>query len=143
MTLPDAPVNGAPLSRGPVAGTRTPGRGPPKFPRDDGFQAEVGRRVAAYFRETGKRDRDCWPMYLKTAVILAWWAASYGLLVFVAQTWWQALPAAVSLALALAAIGFSIQHDGGHHAYSRRGWVNRLAATTPPSSPASPRTIGS
>src|SRR5213078_2117143 len=37
----------------------------PKFPKDDGFQAELGRRVAAYFQKTGKRDRDCWQMYLK------------------------------------------------------------------------------
>jgi linoleoyl-CoA desaturase len=69
-------------------------------------------------------------MYLKTAVILAWGAISYVCLVFVAQTWWQAVPAAVSLAFALAGVGFSIQHDGGHRAYSRRGWVNWLAASS-------------
>ena len=68
----------------------------PKFPKDDGFQAELRRRVAAYFRATGKPDRDCWQMYLKTAIILAWCAASYWLLVFVAQTWWQAVPPALS-----------------------------------------------
>jgi linoleoyl-CoA desaturase len=100
----------------------------PKFPKDDGFQAELGRRVAAYFHTTGKRERDCWQMYLKTVIILAWCAVSYWLLVFVAQTWWQALPAALSVACAFAAIGFSIQHDGGHSAYSRRPWINRLAA---------------
>ena len=100
----------------------------PKFPKDDGFQAELGRRVAAYFHTTGKRERDCWQMYLKTVIILAWCAVSYWLLVFVVQTWWQALPAALSLACAFAAIGFSIQHDGGHSAYSRRPWINRLAA---------------
>jgi linoleoyl-CoA desaturase len=119
------------LTDSPVADAVTDAEAPrPKFPRDDGFQAEVSRRVSAYFRLTGKRERDCWRMYLKTVVILAWWAASYWLLVFVTQTWWQAVPAAVSLAVALAAVGFSIQHDGGHHAYSRRNWVNRLAATS-------------
>jgi linoleoyl-CoA desaturase len=30
----------------------------------------------------------------------------------------------------MAAIGFNIQHDGGHKAYSDRHWVNRLAAMT-------------
>jgi linoleoyl-CoA desaturase len=100
----------------------------PKFPKDDGFQAELGRRVAAYFRTTGKPERDCWQMYLKSVFILAWTAVSYWLLVFVAQTWWQALPAALSLSCGLAAIGFAIQHDGGHNAYSRRSWINRLAA---------------
>ena len=67
-------------------------------------------------------------MYLKTAVILAWLATSYALLVFAAPTWWLAAPLAISLALAISAVGFSIQHDGSHHAYSRYGWVNRLAA---------------
>ena len=100
----------------------------PKFPKDDGFQAELSRRVAAYFRETGKPDRDCWQMYVKTFIILAWCAVSYWLLVFVAQTWWQAILPTLSLSCAFAAIGFAIQHDGGHSAYSRRPWINRLAA---------------
>src|SRR5262245_59526150 len=100
----------------------------PKFPADTGFQAEVRRRVDNYFKVTGKRERDQPAMYLKSAAILAWLIGSWALLVFAAQTWWQALPLAVALALAMAALGFSIQHDGGHNAYSRRRWVNKLAA---------------
>jgi linoleoyl-CoA desaturase len=67
-------------------------------------------------------------MYLKTAIIFLSLAASYGLLVFAASTWWQVLPLAVSLGLAMAAVGFNIQHDGGHHAYSQRSWINKLMA---------------
>jgi linoleoyl-CoA desaturase len=100
----------------------------PKFPKDTGFHAEVERRVAAYFQTTRRRERGSWRMYLKTAVILAWCAASYALLVFAAQTWWQAVPLGFCLALGLGAIGFSIQHDGGHRAYSRRRWMNKLAS---------------
>ena len=109
-----------------VAGAQPAAR--PKFPKDDGFQAELTRRVATYFHSTGKPERDCWQMYVKTFVILAWCAVSYWLLVFVVQTWWQALPTALLLACGFGAIGFSIQHDGGHSAYSRRPWINRLAA---------------
>ena len=106
-----------------TAGTR------PKFPRDEaGFLAELKRRADAYFKETGKSERDCWRMYLKTAVILAWLATSYSLLVFAAPTVWLAVPLSISFALAISAVGFSIQHDGGHHAYSRFAWINRLAA---------------
>jgi linoleoyl-CoA desaturase len=100
----------------------------PKFPADAGFQAEVRRRVADYFKTTGKSERDSVWMYLKTATIFVWLVGSWTLLVFAAQTWWQGIPLAVSLALSMAALGFSIQHDGGHHAYSRRRWVNKLAA---------------
>ncbi len=67
-------------------------------------------------------------MYLKTAIVLTWFAASYALLVFVATTWWMALPLAISLALAMAAIGFNIQHDGSHGAYSKHPWINKLMA---------------
>ncbi|QJW95453.1 fatty acid desaturase family protein [Frigoriglobus tundricola] len=101
----------------------------PKFPKDEaGFMTELRRRADAYFAETGRSERDCWRMYLKTAVILAWLATSYALLVFAAPTVWLAAPLSISLAFAISAVGFSIQHDGGHHAYSRFAWVNRLAA---------------
>jgi linoleoyl-CoA desaturase len=69
-------------------------------------------------------------MYLKTAVLLAAFATSYVLLVFYSQTWWQALPLAVLLGLTTAGIGFNVQHDGGHQAYSERPWVNKLMAFT-------------
>jgi linoleoyl-CoA desaturase len=101
-----------------------------KFASDAGFQKEVRRRVDEYFRSTGRRQRDCPAMYVKTAVLLACFAACYALLVFVAQAWWQALPLAVLLGLAAAGIGFNVQHDGGHRAYSDRPWVNRLMALT-------------
>lgn len=99
-----------------------------KFAPAGGFQAEVRRRVEDYFTRTGQRPRDCPGMYVKSAVILAWFALSYGLLVFAADAWWQVLPLGVSLALAMAAVGFSVQHDARHHGYSERAWVNKLMA---------------
>ena len=101
-----------------------------KFGHDVGFQSEMRRRVEDFIRCTGLRQRDCPRMYLKTALILAAFACSYGLLVFVAQNWWQALPLAIILGLATAEIGFNIQHDGGHRAYSNHAWVNKLMAMT-------------
>ena len=60
-------------------------------------------------------------MYLKSIAIFLWLAGSWALLVFAAQTWWQAIPAGRSrMALAMAAVGFNVQHDGGHNAYSGR-----------------------
>lgn len=101
-----------------------------KFGNDNAFHHEIRRRVDDYFRTTGRRRRDCWQMYVKTGVCLASFAASYSLLVFVAETWWQGLLLATLLGLSVAAIGFNIQHDGGHHAYSNHPWVNTLMAMT-------------
>ena len=69
-------------------------------------------------------------MYLKTAIHLTVFAASYVLLVFFASTWWQAFPLTVLLGLTIAGIGFNIQHDAGHHAYSNHRWINKLMAMT-------------
>lgn len=99
-----------------------------KFAGHDEFQSELRRRVDAYFRNTGHGQRDCWQMYLKTAILLACFAGSYLLLVFVAQAWWQALPLAIVLGLSTAGIGFNVQHDGGHQAYSNHAWINKLMA---------------
>ena len=66
-------------------------------------------------------------MYLKTAIILGWLPA-----LTLAGVFRNVLVAdlllAVSLGLAMAAVGFNIQHDGGHHAYSDLPWINRLMA---------------
>jgi linoleoyl-CoA desaturase len=97
-----------------------------KFARNNEFQVELHHEVDQYFKATGKRQRDCPAMYVKSALIFGSFALFYWLLVFVAQTWWQALPLAVLLAFPIAGIGFSVQHDGGHHAYSRYAWINKL-----------------
>jgi len=101
-----------------------------KFGNDTAFQLELRRRVDEYFRASGRRRRDCWQMYMKTAILLLGLAGSYALLVFVAQTWWQGLVLALVLGLAAAGIGFNIQHDGVHQAYSNHPWINSLMART-------------
>ena len=101
-----------------------------KFATDSAFQLELRRRVDEYFRVTGRRQRDCWQMYLKTAILIAGLTVSYLLLVFTADAWWQSVPLAVLLGLAAAAIGFNVQHDGGHDAYSDHPSINKLMAMT-------------
>jgi linoleoyl-CoA desaturase len=67
-------------------------------------------------------------MYVKAAVFFAGFAGAYVLLVFVARTWVEALPLAILLGLFIAGIGFNVQHDGGHQAYSKSRWINTLMA---------------
>ena len=100
------------------------------FARDTGFHGEVKRRVHAYFERTGLSERDSPRMYLKTAVLLLWFGASYALLVFGAATLWQGALLSLWLGLAMAGIGCAIQHDANHGAYSRRAAVNRVMGMT-------------
>jgi linoleoyl-CoA desaturase len=62
--------------------------------------------------------------------LVAWTVLSFLALVFLADEWWQVLLAATSLGLAVAGIGFNIQHDGNHGSYASKSWGNRLASWT-------------
>lgn len=101
-----------------------------KFRKNKDFQVELHRRIDEFFQSPERNKRDCWEIYSKTSVLLFSFATLYVLLVFYAQSWWQALPLAILLGLVAAGIGFNIQHDGGHQAYSNRPWVNKLMAMT-------------
>jgi linoleoyl-CoA desaturase len=101
-----------------------------RFSGDNAFQNELRRRVEEFFRDSGRRPRDSVRMYLKTTVILAAFAVSYVLLVFVASSWWEGALYSIALGVAMAQIGFNVQHDAGHQAYSEHRWVNRTMAMT-------------
>jgi len=117
------------LIDGPVAATLE-GAEPQRYGKDEGFLQELRARVLKHLESNGRPARGLPGMYVKTAVLFLWLAASYLLLVFAAESPWQALPLAVSLALAIAGIGFNVQHDGSHGSYSTRTGVNRLMART-------------
>jgi linoleoyl-CoA desaturase len=103
---------------------------PPTFLGSTAFRRDLHARVAAYFEEKRLSQRDARSMYLKTTVLMAWLGLSYVGLVFWAAHVWQVIPLAVSLGLAMAGVGFNIQHDGGHGAYSRHAAVNKTMALT-------------
>ncbi|MEW5741426.1 MAG: acyl-CoA desaturase [Myxococcota bacterium] len=92
------------------------------------FFQDLHRSVDGYFASAGLSPRGSSRLWVKTGIILAWCALSWIALVFLANTWWQALLSAVSLGLAVAGIGFNIMHDGGHRAFSERDGVNRAMA---------------
>jgi linoleoyl-CoA desaturase len=118
---------------------------------DQAFHSELRRRVRAHFEafgtpsgspvappHAGGTASDLGPLgsstggtpaaHAKTATLFAWLVVSYVLLVFVADEPWMAALFAVSLALAMAGIGFNVMHDGGHGSYSLDRRVNRLMA---------------
>jgi linoleoyl-CoA desaturase len=97
-----------------------------RFPRDDGFHAEVKRGASAYLEGAGRARWGGGAMHAKTGIILGWFAASYALLLVLGGTSpVLAVALTVSLALATAGIGFSVMHDANHGAYSRSARVNR------------------
>lgn len=99
-----------------------------KYSGDPSLQREIRAEAAAYFERTGIQRDGGVPMLLKSLVIVAWVVTTYLLMLFVATAVWHFVLLALSMALSLAGVGFSIQHDGGHGAYSARPWVSRAAA---------------
>jgi len=105
-------------------------RGRPRFRADGAFRRDLDARVADYFTSTERSRHGDWRMYTKTAVMLAWMVGSYLLLLLVANTWWHGVLGTASLAFAIAGVGFSVQHDANHGAYSGSRTVNRMLERT-------------
>ncbi|MCF4968510.1 fatty acid desaturase family protein [Nostoc sp. CMAA1605] len=101
-----------------------------KFGKSSGFQMELTRRVNELIQTTGLRERDCPQMYIKAVILLLSFLIVYVSLVFLAKTWWVVLSLSILLGMVMAGIGFNIQHDGSHSAYSSYPWVNKLMAAT-------------
>lgn len=93
------------------------------------FTAVLRQRVHAWLA-TQDPARTRRRMLAKTGIVLLWAAASWALLVFVASSWWTALPLAVALGLGIAAVGFSVGHDANHRSYPAPRWAQRLLGFT-------------
>lgn len=97
---------------------------PAKFQQTTAFQKDLRAAVDRELESTGRSPRDVPSMYLKTAIILGWFAGSWLFLMFVAASPLGLIAGAISLGLAVAGIGFNIQHDGNHGAYSEHKAIN-------------------
>lgn len=99
-----------------------------RFTQRRNFQKTLNERVNAYLRSNHIPARDVPAMYLKTAVVVAWWLGTYLLLLL------GNLPPLVNIvlclvwAMAIASVGFNIMHDANHGAYSNSPLVNRLVS---------------
>ncbi len=121
-----ATVSSIPIQPSIIADAAKPVRNRVKFAKNNEFQAELRRKVDEFFQRTLRRRRDVPQMYFKTFILVSSFISLYLLLVFVVHAWWLAVPIAMLLGLATAGIGFNIQHDGGHQAYSEYRWINRI-----------------
>lgn len=101
----------------------------PKFsPATQSFHAELKKRINIYFTEKGKSFTGGARIYAKAIILFLIFAGLYTHLVFFTPATWLAILECVLLGLAVASIGFNIMHDGGHGSFSKKPWVNHLAA---------------
>lgn len=98
----------------------------PRFAPASPFTREVTAAVDGYFRARDLSPHADAAMRRKTALVLAWAAASYALVVAPGVPIAFRLLGSIALGFGYAGIGMSIGHDAIHGAYSSRPWVNRL-----------------
>ncbi len=79
------------------------------------FGNQVVDRVHAYLGDDGLK-RAYRQLHRKALLVIVWYVLSY-LLILLAQGWILGILACISLALAVVAVGFNIQHDANHNAF--------------------------
>jgi len=94
------------------------------------FAHEVRKRVRAYFKDNNKSKYGNFNMYLKSVVILGVYLAPFILILTTPMSPWTALGLSIIMGIGEAGVGMSIMHDGVHHAYSSKKWINNIASST-------------
>ena len=100
------------------------------FTKQRGFRKLLNQRIDAYMSENKLPARDVPAMYLKTAVVLAWWIVTYTLLLLGGFSWPITAVLCLSLSFAIAGVGFNVMHDAIHGGYSNKPWMNKLMGFT-------------
>ena len=100
------------------------------FTKQFGFRKELNKRVETYLKENKLPTRDMPAMYLKTAIVMAWWIGTYLVIMGAGLPWWANLLLCISFGLATAGMGFNIMHDAIHGAYSKSPVVNKIMGMT-------------
>ncbi len=97
-----------------------------RFSKQSDFRKAINERVSAFLRDNHIQARDVPAMYLKTAVSLGWWLATYLLLLLGHFPPLVNLVLCIVWAMAIAGVGFNVMHDATHGGFSNNPRVNRL-----------------
>jgi linoleoyl-CoA desaturase len=101
----------------------------PKFSSvSQSFHTELKKRIAEYFKQSGKAPTGNWGLFIKALVLVISLIALYIHLVFYTPVTWVAIVECVVFGFVTASVGFNVMHDGGHGSFSRIRWVNKMAA---------------
>ena len=97
---------------------------PVRFLSGSLFHRDLKARVQAYFDDAGRELHGGWAIRRKTAILVAWLAASYALALFAPVGPLLAALLTISIGLAMAGIGFGVMHDANHGSYAKGPRLN-------------------
>lgn len=94
------------------------------------FPMELKKQVDAYFKSNKIKQTGNWKLYLKTAIMLSIFFASFYAVVFTETNIWVKFLISIIFGLNAAGIGMTVMHDGAHGSYSQTPWINNLMGHT-------------
>ncbi len=101
----------------------------PKFPTvKEPLHAVLRDRVNEYFANNKIKQTGNIKLFFKAILLIAIFGALYIHLVFFQPAWYFSLIECVLLGGVIAAIGFNVMHDGSHGSFSKKKWLNKIAA---------------
>lgn len=92
------------------------------------FQAELRKRITAYFKENNLNETGNAKLYSKAIILVTVLFALYIHLVFFTPSPLWAIIECVLFGATVSGIGFNIMHDGAHGSFSTKNWLNEFAA---------------
>ncbi len=90
------------------------------------FVAELKKDVNNYFENNSISTYANSSMVFKTVCMLSLYAGPYFLIMTNRLTEWQMFVCCIIIGIGTAGIGFAVQHDANHGAYSKHDWVNKM-----------------
>lgn len=90
--------------------------------------ADLRAAVDGYFERTGRSPHGGIRIWAKTLFFVLFTAGVWTLFLLGSGAWWQAVLAGLGSGLGIAGIGFCVQHDASHGAYSSSRRVNAWMA---------------
>ncbi len=94
------------------------------------FYSDLKSKVDEYFKQRNLAQHGNKMIYIKSAIYLITFLATYAVLVFFTPMAAIAIPLTVVFGLLTAGIGFNIMHDGSHGTFSPNKTVNTVASWT-------------
>lgn len=103
----------------------------PKFPfTKDSLHTILRDRVNEYFTKNNIKQTGNFKLYFKAILLITIFAMLYIHLVVIQPIWYISIIECVVLGGVIASIGFNVMHDGSHGSFSKKKWLNKIAANT-------------
>lgn len=98
------------------------------FPIRTDFDSILRARVDTFFKEKSILPSGTTTLHIKALSLLAFMGVFYYFLVFQCNNYLGALFLTFFLVQFKILLAFNVMHDGGHYSFSRKKWLNDLAA---------------